>query len=70
MKQDKAAETIYLQGLKLDKDNIDLNYAIALFYYSHNRKKEALKYFGNLNRLLPENQDFKRMYDQMKSEVK
>ncbi len=70
MKQDKTAEAIYLQGLKFDKDNIDMNYVLALFYYNHDRKTEALKYFGNLNRLLPDNLDFKRMYDQTKTEVK
>lgn len=68
MKQDTEAEKIYKKGLQIDAYDIDLNYVLAIFYYNRNKKSLSANYFFKLTQLLPDNVEFKQLYNQVKNE--
>ncbi len=66
MKRDDEAEKIYRRGLKVDPDDHDLNYIMALFYYKHKRNAEALPYAVKLMQMMPKDPGYQELYQAIK----
>lgn len=62
MKRDAEAEKIYKRGLAIDKDDQQLNYIMALFYYKRKRNSEALPYAIKLMQLMPRDPNYQQLY--------
>ena len=62
MKRDDEAEKIYRKGLKIDPDDHDLNYIMALFYYKHKRNGDALPYALKLLQMMPKDPNYQQLY--------
>ncbi|MCS6918015.1 MAG: tetratricopeptide repeat protein [Chitinophagales bacterium] len=61
----QQAERMYLKGLSLAPDDMDLNYVLTLFYYKQKRNKEALPYALKLLELMPQNPMYQQLAQQL-----
>jgi tetratricopeptide (TPR) repeat protein len=62
MKRDAEAEKIYKRGLAIDKNDQQLNYIMALFYYKQKRNSDALPYAIKLMQLMPRDPNYQQLY--------
>ena len=61
----KEAEGVFLQGLKLQPQAINLNYALAFFYLSERLPQKAKPYVQVLYLADPQNPDYQAMFHEL-----
>jgi tetratricopeptide (TPR) repeat protein len=61
----KEAEGVFLQGIKLQPRAINLNYALAFFYFAEQVPQKARPYAQVLYSLDPQNPDYQAMFHEL-----
>jgi predicted Zn-dependent protease len=61
----KEAEKVFLQGIELQPESLNLNYALALFYMTQQQPQKAKPYALVLFELAPNQPDYQRLFQEL-----
>jgi hypothetical protein len=60
--QNAKAESVFLQGLKIDAANPELNYVLAVLYVQSNQRNKAMAPISFLKNNYPTNPDYQQLF--------
>ena len=67
MGNEKKAEKIFISGIDLDPNDVELNYALTVFYFNKKEFAKAKPFIDRLIIIQPENDDIKKLHQAINS---